>query len=274
MDHIQSILRYWLVQHPLISQFEWQQGHTWGASPLFLVLTLLSYLSLTFLFRHTNLLPSLRPSLLRPISVVHNLFLLLLSFTMAVGCSLSTRHQMPHPRWIFCFPPNRTAPRGPTFFWAYLFYLSKLLEFVDTLLIFIGGSLRRLSFLHVYHHAAVVVMCYVWLQTSQSLLPVALVTNASVHTLMYAYYLLCALGRRPRWKRAVTDLQIAQFVFSFGVSGVMLYYHVAGGGCSGFRGWCFNALFNASLLVLFLDFHTKNYAVGRVAMDGQDKKRM
>ncbi|CAL9038708.1 unnamed protein product [Musa banksii] len=60
-------------------------------------------------------------------------------------------------------------------------------------------------------------MCYVWLSTSQSLMPIALVTNAVVYVAMYAYYLssstdycwpLC-------WKRAITELQIAQFVFSY-----------------------------------------------------------
>ncbi|GAB2227394.1 hypothetical protein Droror1_Dr00009214 [Drosera rotundifolia] len=124
------------------------------------------------------------------------------------------------------------------------------------LLIILSGSLRRPSFLHVYHHATVVIMCYIWLETAQSLFPVALVTNATVHTVMYSYYLLSGIGIRPRWKRAVTDCQIAQFVFSFLVSGVMLWYHFGSeAGCSGFKGWCFNA----SLLYLFLDFHSKNY---------------
>jgi len=42
----------------------------------------------------------------------------------------------------------------------------------------------------------------------------------------------------------------------------MLYYHFGsgGGGCSGMKAWCFNAVFNASLLALFLDFHLKSYA--------------
>ncbi|KAF5200499.1 Elongation of very long chain fatty acids protein [Thalictrum thalictroides] len=176
---------------------------------------------------------------------------------------------MPNYRWIFCFPPNQTPPRGPVFFWAYVFYLSKLLEFVDTLLIILSKDTRRLSFLHVYHHAVVVIMCYLWLHTSQSLIPVALVTNASVHTLMYAYYMMCTLGKRPPWKRLVTDCQIVQFMFSFGVSVVMLWFHFTGTGCSGIWGWVFNAVFNASLLALFTSFHINNYA-----NRNKDKKRM
>lgn len=251
-----NLLQYWLVNHPTITNFQWKPNQTWGASPLFLTTTLFTYLLLTFTLRQIT---TINPTLLRRITVLHNLILLLLSLIMAVGCTLSTLSQMPNYPWIFCFPTNHTPPRGPVFFWAYIFYLSKLLEFIDTFLIIFSGSNRRLSFLHVYHHSLVVVMCYIWLSTSQSLFPVALVTNASVHVLMYAYYLLCALGWRPRWKVLVTNCQIVQFVFSFLVSGLMLYYHFTGSGCSGFLGWCFNAVFNASLLALFINFHLKNY---------------
>ncbi|XP_016512058.1 uncharacterized protein LOC107829129 [Nicotiana tabacum] len=270
MEALYSTIHYWLVTHPIITNFQWKQGSTFGASPLFLTLAVLTYLTLTFSFDHFPLLPPLSPTALRLISAVHNLILCLLSLIMAVGCSLSAVHQMPKNdwTWVICFPANHTLPRGPVFFWAYIFYFSKILEFVDTLLIILSGSrTRRLSFLHVYHHAVVVVMCYLWLSSSQTLFPVALVTNASVHVLMYAYYFLCTLGVRPWWKRLVTDFQIIQFVFSFLISGLMLFYHFTGSGCSGIQGWCFNAVFNASLLALFLDFHSKNYAKKRKALD-------
>ncbi|KAK9096008.1 hypothetical protein Sjap_021505 [Stephania japonica] len=268
-------VRYWLVEHPTVRTFEWRPGRTWGASPLFLVPTLFAYLSMTSLLyftkkstaRNPSTSPNTSPpSVLRIISAVHSLLLVLLSLTMALGCALSTLTQAPDIRWIFCFPANHTPPRGPVFFWAYIFYLSKILEFGDTALILLSNSIRRLTFLHVYHHSVVLVMCYVWLETSQSLVPVALVTNAAVHVVMYWYYAVCALGGRPRWKRAVTDLQIGQFVISFGVSVGMLWMHFGsggGGGCSGFWGWVFNAVFNGSLLVLFNDFHKRSYNESR-----------
>nr|POE89136.1 putative elongation of fatty acids protein [Quercus suber] len=107
---------------------------------------------------------------------------------MAIGCTLSslTLTHPPNYDYIICFPPN-TSPSGPLFFWAYIFYLSKILEFGDTLLIILTNSIQRLTFLHVYHHATVLIMCYLWLHTSQSLFPVALITNALVH-------LLCDFG--------------------------------------------------------------------------------
>lgn len=252
-------ISYWLVNHPKILNFSWSQGETLGSSPLFLTLTVLSYLSLTFLLSNLSL-PLLPPTILKRISAVHNLILLALSFTMALGCTLSTFSHAPHLHYILCLPP-KTPPRGPLFFWAYVFYLSKILEFIDTFLIILSGSIKRLTFLHVYHHATVVIMCYLWLHSSQSLFPLVLVTNSSVHVLMYTYYLLCALGVRPRWKRIVTECQIVQFQFSFVVLALMLYFHVThkGSGCAGVWGWCFNVVFYSSLLALFSDFHAKNY---------------
>nr|KYP63160.1 Elongation of fatty acids protein 1 [Cajanus cajan] len=221
-------LEYWLVNHPTIRNFSWIPGKTLGSSPLFLCLTILSYLFSTFILPHRIPLPSIPPQILKPISALHNISLLLLSFIMALGCLLSVFCYAPHLQWIICLPPH-TKPTGPLFFWAYIFYLSKILEFVDTLLIILSNSIKRLTFLHVYHHSTVVVMCYIWLQTSQTLFPAVLFTNASVHVLI------------------------------FGVLGVMLYYHFTGSGCSGVWGWVFNVVFYASLLALFVDFHKKSY---------------
>ncbi|KAK6130976.1 hypothetical protein DH2020_035280 [Rehmannia glutinosa] len=258
-----NAVHYWLVDHPMISQYEWKPGQTPGASISFLTIAVVTYLSLTLLLHHFPILPTLSSATLRLAAAVHNVILCLLSLVMAVGCTLAVLHQTPPENltWGVCFPAGATAPRGPTFFWAHVFYFSKIHEFVDTLLILLSGSRsRRLSFLHVFHHAAVMVMCYLWLAAPQSLLPVGVVTNASVHVLMYAYYLLAALGFRPTWKRVVTDCQITQFLFGYLTSGVMLYLHFTGPGCSGIWAWGFNILFTTSLLALFINFRFKNYA--------------
>ncbi|KAF7052194.1 hypothetical protein CFC21_060323 [Triticum aestivum] len=255
-------VRWLLVEHPAVASFHWRPGTTLAASPSFPAAVICAYLA-TVLLLHRRILPlpSLPPRALRAVSALHNCVLLALSAAMAAGCVLSAAATAPSPRWAFCFPPDgATEASGPVFFWAHVFYLSKMYELGDTLLILLAR--RPLTLLHVYHHALVIAMCYLWLATRQSLMPVALVTNAAVHVVMYAYYLCCTLGLRwpPRWKRAVTELQILQFLFSFAASVVMLWFHFAGGGCEGMAGWAFNAVFNASLLALFLDFHGAAYA--------------
>ncbi|XP_078155350.1 uncharacterized protein LOC144551306 [Carex rostrata] len=261
LSRASDCLRWYLVDQPTISGFHWQPGPTlFASSLLFATTAIVTYLSLTLLIYFNFLpLPSITHPLLKFISALHNLFLLSISIIMATGCALSSS-LLPSPKYLFCFPHN-TPPSSSVFYWTYIFYLSKLYELFDTFLILLARDKRRLTFLHVYHHALVIVMCYVWLSTSQSLIPIAIFTNAAVHVVMYAYYFSCSVGLRwpARWKRVVTEVQIAQFVFSFAASIVFLWYHFAGGGCEGMKGWLFNAAFNASLLFLFLNFHTNAY---------------
>ncbi|XP_006650449.2 elongation of fatty acids protein 3-like [Oryza brachyantha] len=263
--------RWALVDHPAVASFAWQPGRTLAAAPSFAGAVVCAYLAAVLLLhRRVVPLPALPARALRAVSALHNAVLLALSAAMAAGCALSVAATAPSRWWAFCFPPGgATAASGPVFFWAHVFYLSKVYELGDTLLILLGR--RPLTLLHVYHHAVVIVMCYLWLATRQSLMPIALATNATVHVVMYGYYLCCSLGLRwpPRWKRAVTELQIAQFLFSFAASVVMLWRHFAAGGCEGMGGWLFNAVFNASLLALFLDFHGAAYAAAK----GKKKSR-
>lgn len=269
-----SRARWLLVEHPAVASFRWQPGRTVGATPSFAAAVICGYLAAVLVLRRLVLprLPALPPPALRALSAAHNAVLLALSAAMAGGCALSTAATAPAPRWAwaFCFPPRgATEASGPVFFWAHVFYLSKVYELGDTLLILLAR--RPLTLLHVYHHALVVAMCYLWLATRQSLMPVALVTNAGVHVVMYSYYLSCSVGLRwpERWKRAVTELQIAQFLFSFAASVVMLWLHFTAGGCEGMAGWVFNAVFNASLLALFLNFHGAAYKGAAKANKGK-----
>ncbi|CAA7015989.1 unnamed protein product [Microthlaspi erraticum] len=265
MASVYSTLTYWLVEHPKIANFTWTEGGTLGSTVFFVSAVVSIYLSATFLLRYVNnALPSLGPRILKPITAFHSLVLCLLSLTMAVGCTLSlfSSHA---PSGLgarllrsVCFPLD-VKPTGPLFFWAQVFYLSKILEFGDTILILLSKSIHRLSFLHVYHHATVVIMCYIWLRTRASMFPIGIMVNSTVHVIMYGYYFLCAVGSRPKWKRLVTDSQIVQFLFTFGLGNWMGIEHFFGSGCSGFWGCCFTGAFNASLLTLFLNFYFKNY---------------
>ncbi|PHT97892.1 hypothetical protein BC332_33200 [Capsicum chinense] len=271
MEDVYSIVHYWLVGHPIISQFEFKHGQTFGAALLFPIVSVSVYLFFTVLsLRFPTLLPTVSAATLRRITATHSLILCILSIIMAVGCGLSVLHEMAayvHDwSWLICYNrlnyENMVLTRGPIVFWGYVFYLSKILEFLDTLLILLSSSRsRRLSFLHVYHHALVPLFCYVGVSTGLSMLHAGVMTNASVHVLMYAYYFLCSIGKRPRWKKLVTDVQIGQFMFCFVCLGSVMYYHLTSEfGCSGIGVWFFTFSFNVSLLALFLNFHFKTYA--------------
>lgn len=100
-------------------------------------------------------------------------------------------------------------PAGRLFFWSYAYYLSKFYEFLDTVLLLVKA--KPASFLHVFHHAVVVVMAWLWVDQAQTLQWGGLLTNTAVHVVMYWYYYETTLGNSPWWKKYITSFQIAQF---------------------------------------------------------------
>jgi len=98
-----------------------------------------------------------------------------------------------------------------TGFWLYLFVLSKIAEFIDT--IFIVLRKRPLIFLHWYHHVETAYYS-IWSYTSP-LFPVSryfVALNYTVHSVMYTYYTAKACHFHvPKFVSvAVTTLQVSQ----------------------------------------------------------------
>ena len=106
-------------------------------------------------------------------------------------------------------------------FYIYLFYVSKIYEFVDTFIMLLKRNLRQVSFLHVYHHSTI---SFIWWMIARrapggdAYFSAAL--NSWVHVCMYTYYLLSALigknnDKRVKylwWGRHLTQMQMLQFL--------------------------------------------------------------
>ena len=92
-----------------------------------------------------------------------------------------------------------------------MYYLSKWYELLDTVLELQRGAPPPSFGLHVYHHATVMFMSWLWLQERQSMQWIGLCFNTFVHVVMYTYYALSRSGYRVSWKTLVTGLQVVQF---------------------------------------------------------------
>jgi elongation of very long chain fatty acids protein 4 len=98
--------------------------------------------------------------------------------------------------------------------WYY--YFSKLVDLVDTLVFALRKKDNQITFLHVFHHLTMFPYAWIGLKYvggGQTFFLCML--NSFVHTVMYGYYGLAALGPSVQkflwWKKYITQLQLAQF---------------------------------------------------------------
>ncbi|KAJ2553712.1 hypothetical protein EV175_002842 [Coemansia sp. RSA 1933] len=106
----------------------------------------------------------------------------------------------------------------------YLFYLSKYYELLDTVIIILKG--RKASLLQIYHHAGVILVTYMTNYYAAGSGLFLVWENTGVHTIMYTYYALTALGFNPPGKQYLTSLQIFQFLFGLVV--IVVYLVIPG----------------------------------------------
>jgi fatty acid elongase 3 len=161
--------------------------------------------------------------------------------------------------------PTHTNTKGERYFYYYINYLFKYAELVDTVLLALRD--KPMIFLHVYHHAATLVLCWSQLRGHTCVQWVPIFLNLFIHVVMYGYYTLHALKIDVWWKKYLTMAQIVQFVAALiGILPPFFMHVVHDLGlswmpyCNGeYEGAIFGILIIFSYLLLFLQFYGKSY---------------
>jgi len=147
-----------------------------------------------------------------------------------------------------------------TLAWQFIFTISKVWELGDTGFIVLRKS--PLIFLHWYHHTTV--MIYTWF-TYGSQDPVHrwfCTVNFGIHSFMYAYYMLRAMGvRLPKSLSVVlTSLQIIQMMMGIATNLFSIYAMNNGWACHRRKiNILIALLMYASYFVLFANFFYQTY---------------
>jgi len=146
--------------------------------------------------------------------------------------------------------------------WFFVYYLSKALDYLDTLFIVLEKRSRQFTLLHLWHHATMMPLVSLWLARgygagSASLLGML---NALVHVVMYTHYLVMSLVKIKHawWKPWITRVQLGQhtalFVAMAWKSLVSPEWPL----------WMtmLSMVWGISIMALFMDFHVRQLESG------------
>merc|ERR1719233_655376 len=141
----------------------------------------------------------------------------------------------------------------------HVFYLTKVLDFLDTVFMVVRGKWKQVTFLHVYHHTSIFLIYWLILNAGyDGDIYGTVVLNGSIHFIMYFYYLLTTFNVTvPKAvKMMITNMQLIQFVCMMTQAAVLLFM-----GCPypvNITKLCL--LYIMSMFLLFLNFKRKAYA--------------
>lgn len=195
-------------------------------SPLPTILMVLAYLYV-IIFLGPRLMENRKPFKLREVLILYNGGQVMLSLYMLYEHLMSG--------WFFdysyvCQPVDYSngdkAIRMANLCWIY--YISKLTEFADTIFFVMRKKDSQISFLHLYHHSLTPLETWILVKfvagghgTFSNLI------NNMVHVIMYFYYMVAAMGPRYQkylwWKKHLTTIQLAQFFLVFIHSAQLLF---------------------------------------------------
>lgn len=96
---------------------------------------------------------------------------------------------------------------------VFVHYLSKYLDWFDTLWIVLNKKRNQLSFLHIYHHGTIVPVWGMLLNGGVGCGTVryGALVNSITHVIMYSHYFWTSLGFKNPFKKFITMWQITQF---------------------------------------------------------------
>ncbi|CAB0002889.1 unnamed protein product [Nesidiocoris tenuis] len=93
---------------------------------------------------------------------------------------------------------------------VHLYFLIKLLDLSDTLIMVLRKKDRQASFLHKYHHMSVLVAAWIGAAGGSNILLFGTI-NCSIHAVMYSYYTATIINpdlRYCKYKRHLTEVQL------------------------------------------------------------------
>lgn len=227
------------------------------STPYAVIFILISYLWFVLKFG-PDYMKNRAPFNLRNLLVAYNAMQVLITFaTFAAGTQLIWRYGLWHTP---CMTDKSIEIRQKVIDGSHYYFLTKIIELIDTVFFVLRKKQRQVTFLHVYHHTLMVIATWLIAKYSRNDTIIFLGTiNSLVHVVMYSYYGLSAFPHLTKylwWKKYITIMQLVQFVMMFlhvvichNISECQPAYYLLSSVCA-------NTIF---FMYLFGDFYIKSY---------------
>ncbi|XP_046366678.2 elongation of very long chain fatty acids protein 1-like [Haliotis rufescens] len=185
-----------------------------------------------------------KPLNLKPLMILHN-------FTCCLA-SMYTLYGFINGLYNSDYIYSKTMTEELRFvYWVY--WMTKIIELLDTVFMVLRHRQRQISFLHIYHHASMLLLSNVgYKYFPYPNIAIFLVLNSLVHVVLYFYYGLTAVmpNNPPRWRKQLTQMQILQFLLDFVLASYGYMYH----------NFCFYGLiYGITMTYLFSNFYYHAY---------------
>jgi len=142
-------------------------------------------------------------------------------------------------------------------YFVYLHYISKYIDYIDTLLIVLRKKNNQLSFLHLYHHSSISIIWAFLLDINHGngTASFGCLINSFIHVIMYSHYLITSFGINNPFKKYITQMQITQFIILFIHPLFVIKYEKI----FPIRYSYIQLLYQIQMITLFTNFYYKNY---------------
>ena len=198
-----------------------------------------------------------QPFELKTAMMLHNIFLVILNLFVCVGSGLLGWF---HPEsYTTCFLFGRKRPFDEALL-TYVYYISKYIDWIDTVFLVLRRKDRHVSLLHLYHHASMPLATWLFVKLSPGgHVSFSGFLNAFIHVVMYSYFFLASLGPQMKpylgWKKYLTQMQMIQFAIIF-VHSAQWLFRPCGHPMILTYILCANSFF---LFALFANFYIQTY---------------
>ncbi|XP_052751972.1 elongation of very long chain fatty acids protein AAEL008004-like [Galleria mellonella] len=203
-----------------------------------------------------------QPYNLKSLIIVYNIVQIFLSGYLTVECLTRLYLSGHYSMWCQKIVYDESPLELLVVRRVWLYYVIKVIDLLDTVFFVLRKKFSQVSFLHVYHHMGMVLLGFIGTKYIPGGHGVMLgFINSIVHAVMYSYYLISIV--RPQWvrqwwKKYITQLQIAQFLFL-----ILHFGHVLFEPSCEYPKWI-SFMFlphNIFILFLFSDFYIKAYVL-------------